>query len=88
MRFIFHVIVRRLHVARKGEVRKVYRVLVVKPEGKRPPERPRHRWKNGSSEEWLGGCGVDSAGSVQGPMAGCCERGDERSGSGSAEFVK
>ena len=24
----------------------VYRVLVTKPEGKRPLERPRHRWKN------------------------------------------
>jgi hypothetical protein len=32
------------HVARKGEERKVYRVLVGKPEGKRPLRRPRHRW--------------------------------------------
>jgi hypothetical protein len=30
-----------------GEGRNVYRVLVVKPEGKRPLERPRHRWENG-----------------------------------------
>jgi hypothetical protein len=29
------------HVARMGEGRKVYRILVGKPEGKRPPERPR-----------------------------------------------
>jgi hypothetical protein len=35
------------HVARMGEERKVYKVLVGKPEGKRPLERPRHRWKNG-----------------------------------------
>ena len=32
------------HVARMGEERKVYRVLVGKPEGKRPLERPRLRW--------------------------------------------
>jgi hypothetical protein len=30
-----------------GEVRNVYRVLVGKPEGKRPLERPRHRWEDG-----------------------------------------
>jgi hypothetical protein len=29
------------HVARMGEGRNVYRVLVGKPEGKRPLERPR-----------------------------------------------
>jgi hypothetical protein len=27
-----------------GEGRKMYRVLVGKPEGKRPLERPRRRW--------------------------------------------
>jgi hypothetical protein len=32
------------HVARMGEGRNVYRVLVGKPEGKRPLERPRRRW--------------------------------------------
>jgi hypothetical protein len=30
-----------------GEERKVYRVLVGKPEGKRPLGRPRHRWEDG-----------------------------------------
>jgi hypothetical protein len=35
------------HVARMGEERKVFRVLVGKPEGKRPPGRPRHRWEDG-----------------------------------------
>jgi hypothetical protein len=30
-----------------GEERKVYGILVGKPEGKRPLERPRHRWENG-----------------------------------------
>jgi hypothetical protein len=32
------------HVARKGEKRNVYRLLVGKPEGRRPLRRPRHRW--------------------------------------------
>jgi hypothetical protein len=32
------------HVARKGEKRNAYRMLVGKPEGKRPLGRPRHGW--------------------------------------------
>jgi hypothetical protein len=35
------------HVARMGEERKVYKVLVGKPEGKRPLGRPRRRWEGG-----------------------------------------
>jgi hypothetical protein len=35
------------HVARMGEGRNVYRVLVGKPEGKRPLGRPRRRWEEG-----------------------------------------
>jgi len=34
------------HVARMGEKRSVYWVLVGKPEGKRPLGRPRHRWED------------------------------------------
>jgi hypothetical protein len=34
-------------VARVGEERKVYKVLVGKPEVKRPLGRPRRRWENG-----------------------------------------
>jgi len=34
------------HVACMGERRGLYRVLVGKPEGKRPLGRPRHRWKD------------------------------------------
>jgi hypothetical protein len=34
------------HVAHMGEDEGVHRVLVWKPEGKRPLERPRHRWKD------------------------------------------
>jgi hypothetical protein len=37
-----------VHVARMGGGRKVYRVLVGKPEGKGPLERPRRRW-----EDWI-----------------------------------
>jgi hypothetical protein len=33
------------HVARMGEKRNVYRILVGKPEGKRPLGRPRRRWE-------------------------------------------
>jgi hypothetical protein len=32
------------HVARMGEKRNAYRLLVGKPEGRRPLGRPRHRW--------------------------------------------
>jgi len=35
----------------------------------------------------LGGGGLDSTGSGQGPVAGCCECGDEPSGSCATELV-
>jgi hypothetical protein len=35
------------HVARTGEERKVYKVLVGNPEEKRILERPRRRWEDG-----------------------------------------
>jgi hypothetical protein len=34
------------HVARVGEKRGAYRILVRKPEGRRPLARPRHRWED------------------------------------------
>jgi hypothetical protein len=34
------------HVTRRGEGRVVYRVLVGRPEGKRPLGRPRGRWED------------------------------------------
>ena len=34
------------HVARMGEGRGVYKVLVGKPEGRRPLGRPRRRWED------------------------------------------
>jgi hypothetical protein len=42
-----------------GEERGVYRVLVGKPEGKRPLGRPRHRWvDNIKADLQEMGCGV------------------------------
>jgi hypothetical protein len=35
------------HVAHMGEDKKLYKVLVLKPERKRPLGRPRHRWEDG-----------------------------------------
>jgi len=47
------------HVARMGENRGVYRVLVRKPEGKRPPGRPRRRWDDNIQMDLQEvGCGV------------------------------
>jgi hypothetical protein len=78
-------------VARMGEGRNVYRVLVGKPEGKRPLVRPRRRQEDGLKldlrEFGSGVCGVDSAGSGWGPLPGCCECGDGPSGSGTTELV-
>ena len=46
------------HVARMGEGRGVYRVLVEKPEGRRPLWKPRHRWEdNIRMDLWKVGCG-------------------------------
>ena len=47
------------HVARMMEKRGVYRVLVGKPEGKRPLGKPRHRWEfNIKMDLQEIGCGV------------------------------
>jgi hypothetical protein len=56
------------HVARMGEERKMYRVLVGEPKGKRPPGIPRRRCEDGIRVDlreigWGGVCGVDSVGS-------------------------
>jgi len=46
------------HVARMGEGRGVYRVLVGKPEGKRPLVRPRRRWEDNNKMDLQEvGCG-------------------------------
>jgi hypothetical protein len=43
-------------VARMGEKRNVYRLLVGKPEGKRPLGRPRRRWIDNIKMDL---CGLD-----------------------------
>jgi hypothetical protein len=52
------------HVACMGEGRNAYRVLMREPEGKRPLEKPRHRWKDGIKMDLreIGLGGVDSPG--------------------------
>jgi len=46
------------HVARMGEERGVYRILVGKPEGRRPLGRPRRRWVDSIRMDLQGvGCG-------------------------------
>jgi hypothetical protein len=46
------------HVARMGEWRCVYKVLVGKPEGKRPLGRPRRRWEDNIKMDFQEvGCG-------------------------------
>jgi hypothetical protein len=54
------------HVVRMGEERRVCRVLVGKPEGRRPLGRPRRRWDDGirmDLRETGQGDGVDPVGS-------------------------
>ena len=58
-------------------MRGVHRVLVGKPEGKRPLGRPRRR----SSASGKGLWGLDGVGSGSGQVAGACEYGNELSGS-------
>jgi hypothetical protein len=48
------------HVALMGERRGVYRVLVGRPEGKRPLERPRRKWEDNIKMD-LGEIGIDGA---------------------------
>jgi hypothetical protein len=77
-------------VARMEEERKVYKVL----EGK--PERKGHSEDQGvgtsMESDWIlgrlaGECGLDSTGSGEGPMASCCECGNEPSCSCATELV-
>jgi hypothetical protein len=51
------------HVARIGESRSAYRVLVGKREERRPLGRPRHRWENSIKrifDKWDGGAWTES----------------------------
>jgi hypothetical protein len=76
-----------------GKGRRVYRVLVGKPEGKRPLGRPRRRWEDNIKidlqEVGCGGTGWIVLAQyrdrrralVNGQVAGTCEWGKEPSGS-------
>jgi hypothetical protein len=50
------------HVARMGDGNGVYRVLVGRPEGKRPLGRPRRRWEDNMD---LGETGIVGANWIQ-----------------------
>ena len=61
-----------------------YRVLVGKPEGRRPLERPRRRWKEnikiGVREVCSRGHRLDRSGLGYGHVSGCCECDNDPSG--------
>jgi hypothetical protein len=40
------------HVAHIGEIRNAYKILLGKPEGKKPLRRPRHRWEDNIKMGW------------------------------------
>ena len=68
------------YVAYMGDRRGAYWVLVGKPEGRRPLGRPRRRWEDNIKvdlQEFGWGGGMDWIDQV----LGCCECGDEPSGS-------
>jgi hypothetical protein len=71
------------NVARMGEGRGAYRILVGRPEGRRPLGRRGHRWGDNISMDLQvlgvggGGHGLDSSGSKWGQVLGCCECGNE-----------
>jgi hypothetical protein len=69
------------YVARVGERRGAYSVLVRKPEGRRPLGRLKRRWEDDIKMDlrevgWWGH-GLDRSGSGLGQVAGCCECGNE-----------
>jgi hypothetical protein len=74
------------HVARMGEDRKVYNVLV---KSSKERDQSEDRYVDGirmDLEETGWGRRVDSVGSGYGSAAGSCERGDEHSGSSATEL--
>jgi hypothetical protein len=60
-------------------VRNTYIILVGKSEEKKPNGRLNSNIKINIRNTDLRGCGLDSSGSVEGPMAGSCEYGNEHS---------
>jgi hypothetical protein len=69
-------------VACMGEKNNVYNIVLRQPEGKRPFRRPKCRWKGSITKDLknrVSGCGLDSYGLGDGPVAGSCERDEEPS---------
>jgi hypothetical protein len=68
------------HVARVGERRGAYRILIGRAEGRRPLGRPRRRWEDNIKldlKEVGWGHGLDGAGSGYGKVASCFKCGNE-----------
>jgi hypothetical protein len=73
------------HGARMAEKRNAYRILLGKPEGKRPLGTPRRRWEDNIKMDlrdigWGGMNWIDLA-QDRGPVEASCEHGNEPSGS-------
>jgi hypothetical protein len=72
------------HVACIGKRRGSYRILVGKPEGKRPLVRPKRRWKDNIKlvlQEVGWAHGLDRSGSGEAQVASTCKRGNTPSDS-------
>jgi hypothetical protein len=68
------------------DMRNAYKLLVGKPEGKRPFGRPRHKWMYNIRVDlrevgWEVVDWIHLSTLEYGPVAGSCERGNEPSGS-------
>jgi hypothetical protein len=65
---------------------------VENPKGKRPLERPRHKWEDGirmnlREISWGSECRLDSVSSGQGLVLGSCEHSDDPSSSDATDLV-
>ena len=61
-----------------GENRGIYRILVGKPDGRKPLGKPRRRWEDNIKMDLIEvgwGHGLDRSGSGQGQVAGSCKCG-------------
>jgi hypothetical protein len=65
------------HVARIGEKRNAYRILVGNSEGKKPLRRARRRWMGNIKMDFreIGWGGMDWIDLASGPVEVSCERG-------------
>jgi hypothetical protein len=75
---------RQIEHATHVKIKNAYKILVEKPEEKRPFGRPKHTWKDNIKMDFKKQGvknGLNSSGSKQGPVAGSCEHNNETSGS-------